>query len=75
MDKQPAVRFVPHLPDLIEPQEYEQDGTAPGERLVRVRIRVTEDGVTILADAQAPLEVEALLARLGVREIEQMLCG
>jgi len=69
------VRFVPHLPDLMETEEYEEDSPAPGERLVKVRIRVTEAGVTILTDTQHPLDVEALLVRLGVREIEQMLCG
>ncbi len=71
----PTIRFVPHLPDLMEPGEYEEDGRAQGERVVKVQIRVTPEGVTILSDTQHPLELEALLARLGVREIEQMVCG
>lgn len=66
---------MPHLPDLMEPGEYEQDGTAPGERVVKIRICVTAEGVTILADTQHPLELDALLARLGVPDIEQMVCG
>jgi hypothetical protein len=51
------------------------DGTAAGERTIKVRISVTPEGVSILADTQYPVELEALLARLGAREIEQMLCG
>lgn len=75
MTPPPDIRFVPHLPDLLEPDEYAQDDPAPGARLIKVQIRVTAEGVTILSDTQTPLELEALLARLGVREIEQMLCG
>lgn len=71
----PRVRFVPHLPDLMERDDYTGDGRAPGERTVKFRISITPDGVSILADTQYPLELEALLARLGAREIEQMLCG
>jgi len=72
---EPTVRFVAHLPDLMERDDYTNDGQAPGERTVKFRITVTPEGVSIMADSQYPIDLEALLARLGVREIEQMLCG
>jgi hypothetical protein len=72
---EPGIRFVPHLPDLMEREDYTNDGHAPGERIVKFRINVTAEGVTILSDSQHPLTLEELLAQLGVREIEQMLCG
>jgi hypothetical protein len=75
MADQPTIRFVPHLPDLMERDDYTQDGNTPGERTVKVRISVTPEGVSILADTQYPVELEDLLARLGAREIELMLCG
>jgi hypothetical protein len=73
--QKPRITFVPHLPDLMQREDYAQDGQASGERTVKFRISITPDGVAILADTQYPLELEALLARLGAREIEQMLCG
>lgn len=75
MTKTPTTRFVPHLPDLMERTDYCQDGQKPGERTVKFRISITPAGVSILADTQYPLELEELLARLGAKEIEQMLCG
>lgn len=65
--------FVPHLPDLIQPEEYAGD---PAGRRVRLRIRVTADGqVEVLGDAMRPLPLEELLASLDPAVIEQMLCG
>jgi hypothetical protein len=64
--------FVPHLPDLIHPADYATD---PGGGEVRLRLRVTADGVEVLGDAMRPGELEALLAALGPDAIEQMLCG
>jgi FtsH ternary system-associated peptide len=64
--------FVPELPDLITPDEYDAH---PDGRLVRLQIVVTEDGVQILGDAFRPAAVEALLAALGDGPIEEMLCG
>lgn len=72
---EPKVRFVPHLPDLMERDDYAGDSAAEGERTVKFRITVTAAGVAILADSQHPLTLDQLLARLGTREIEQMLCG
>lgn len=64
--------FVRHLPDLIHPSDYASD---PEGREVRLRVRVTADGVEVLGDAMRPGELEALLEALGPDAIEQMLCG
>ena len=69
------IRFVPHLPDLMDRDDYMNDGHVPGERIVKFRISVSAEGVTILSDSQYPITLEELLAQLGAREIEQMLCG
>lgn len=66
------VEFVPHLPDLITPEEYSGH---PKGRLVRLQISVTDQGIQILADGFRPAAVEELLAALGVGPVEQMLCG
>jgi hypothetical protein len=65
-------RFVEHLPDLISPEEYAGD---PGGRRVRVRIRVTAEGVEVLGDAVRPEALERLLDGVDPAAIEQMLCG
>ena len=64
--------FVASLPDLIQPEQYALD---PGGRQVRVRIRVTADGIELLGDAMRPAALERLLEELGAAVIEQMLCG
>jgi hypothetical protein len=68
----PAFRFVPHLPDLIQPEDYAGD---PDGRRVRFQIRATADGVEVLGDAMRPEGLEKLLAALTPEVIEQMLCG
>ncbi len=68
----PQHRFVPHLPDLIAPEEYEAD---PSGRRVRLRVRVTADGIEVLGDAVRPDELERILLSLDPAELEQMLCG
>lgn len=69
---EPNRRFVEHLDDLIQPEEYADH---PEGRLVRLRISVTADGVRVLGDAFRPEVLEQLLAALGPETIEQMLCG
>jgi hypothetical protein len=64
--------FVPELPDLIEPSEYTDH---PDGDLIRLRIRVTPDGVEVLGDALRPASLEKMLAALGGGLVEQMLCG
>jgi FtsH ternary system-associated peptide len=65
-------RFVEHLPDLITPDEY---GGDPAGRRVRVRIRITAEGVEVIGDAVRPDELERLLGALDPAVLEQMLCG
>ncbi len=65
-------RFVDKLPDLIEPEEYA--GDAAGRR-VRLRLRVTAEGLEIAGDAVRPEELDRLLEGLDPQIIEQMLCG
>jgi hypothetical protein len=67
-----AFRFVPDLPDLITPDEYDAH---PDGRLVRLEISVTEDGVRILGDAFRPSVLEEMFTALGMGPIEEMLCG
>ncbi|MFI5893098.1 radical SAM-modified peptide, FtsH ternary system-associated [Actinoplanes sp. NPDC051513] len=64
--------FVQDLPDLIDAKEYSDH---PEGRLVRLRITVDENGVSVLADAFRPLEVERLMDELGGGPVQQMLCG
>jgi hypothetical protein len=68
----PRFQFVPHLPDLISPEDYASD---PDGTRVRLRIRATPDGLEILGDAQRVKTLEDLLEALGPAVIEQMLCG
>ncbi|ACY12829.1 radical SAM-modified peptide, FtsH ternary system-associated [Haliangium ochraceum] len=65
-------RYVDHLPDLIEPEEYAAD---PEGRRVKLRLKVTERGVEILGDAVRPEELERILLALDPDILEQMLCG
>jgi hypothetical protein len=64
--------FVPHLPDLIHAEDYPSD---PEGRRIRVRLRVTAEGIEILGDAMRPELLEKLLESLEPERIEQMLCG
>lgn len=64
--------FVESLPDLIEPNEYADD---PNGRRIKLRIRVTENGIEVLGDAVRPKELEELLLALDPATLEQMLCG
>jgi hypothetical protein len=65
-------RMVEHIPDLIQPEEYEEH---PEGRLVRISISVDGGGVQVLGDAFRPEVLERLLETLGPDAIEQMLCG
>ncbi|MBG0562566.1 radical SAM-modified peptide, FtsH ternary system-associated [Actinoplanes aureus] len=68
----PDREFVQDLPDLIDAGEYPDH---PEGRLVRLRITVDENGVSVLADGFRPLEVERLMEQLGGGPVQQMLCG
>ena len=65
-------RFVAQLPDLLNPEDYESD---PAGRRVRLRLRVTPQGLEIIGDAVRAAEIEALLQQLEPAEIERPLCG
>ena len=69
---EPSRRYVEHLEDLIQPEEYAEH---PEGRLVRLRISVSPEGVRIDGDAFRPEMLEKLLAALGPETIGQMLCG
>lgn len=69
---QPEYRMVEHIPDLIQPEEYDDN---PEGRLVRIRISTDGDGVQVIGDAFRPELLEGLLEALGPDAIEQMLCG
>jgi len=64
--------FVEDLPDLITPEEYADD---PAGRRVKLRIRITADGIEVVGDAASPKELEELLLALDPAVLEQMLCG
>jgi hypothetical protein len=67
-----ATRFVPHLPDLITEQDYQD---APQTKRIRLRISLTGDGVEVLGDTMHAPVLEKLLREMGAREIEKMPCG
>jgi hypothetical protein len=66
------VRFVGHIPDLMTWDDYDE---AHEKRVVRFQLRVTDEGLEIIGDSPYPHLLEALLAQMGVQEIEMMLCG
>lgn len=65
-------RFVAQIPDLIHPEDYPSD---PLGSRIRLRIRVSAEGVEILGDAMCPALLEELLEALEPEVIEAMLCG
>jgi len=64
-------KIVARLADLMTPADY-RDETA---KKIRLRIRLTPDGVEILGDAMYVAELEALLDTLNATEMERTLCG
>ena len=64
--------FVPELPDLIAPEDYDSD---PRGRRLRLRISHSAQGIEVLGDAVRAEDLERLLLDLGPDAIEQMLCG
>ncbi len=65
-------KFVSHLPDLIHPEEYSED---PKGSRIRIRIKMTGDGIEVMGDAVKPDELDKLLKELGAKTIEKVLCG
>ncbi len=60
------------MPDRLNADDHEGD---PVGRRVRVRLRVTPQGLEIIGDAVRAAEIEALLQQLEPAMIERMLCG
>jgi hypothetical protein len=71
MPKPVSLRYVPHLPDLVPPEQYPD----VDRKKVHVRIEMTDEGLEILADSMFPHLLESLLERLDPEEIEAVLCG
>lgn len=67
-----SVRYVSHIPDLMTWEDYE---AAHEKKVVRFQLRVTDEGLEIIGDSPYPQALEALLAAMGVKEMEMMLCG
>ena len=72
MSEKPTIQHATDIPDLMNWDDYEG---VELKKHVRVRIRVTEEGIEIIADSPYPQLVEELLARLDPKVIEKMLCG
>lgn len=68
----PAVTYVNHLPDLMTWKDYE---AAHQQKVVRLCLKVTDEGLEIIGDSPYPCLLEELLEALGPRAIEMMLCG
>ncbi len=70
-DDVPRIQYVSHLPDLIRPEEYADSN----KKRVRIRIRVTREGLEILGDSMYPQQLEKLLKKAGAKKLEGVLCG
>ena len=72
---QRPLELVAELPDLMRPEDY----LATGEKKLRLRISLNENGVEILGDALHVTELEKLLARATdadePRPQARTLCG
>ena len=72
MQPRPQVKFVAEIPDLIHPEEY----AALGDRkVVRMRIEVGPEGLTVIADSRHAALLDELLPKLTQGEVEERLCG
>jgi len=72
MADKPTIQLVNDIPDLITWDDYEE---VEAKKLVRVQLRVTENGVELIADSPYPKLLEELLEKLGPEVIETLICG
>jgi hypothetical protein len=72
MSEKPTMTYVNHVPDLMTWDDYE---VAHRRKLVRFRLRVTDEGLEIIGDSSYPHLLEELLEVLSPEAIEMMLCG
>jgi hypothetical protein len=68
----PNIRYVPFLPDLINPMD---DLPLSGKKTIRFCIQTTDNGIEILGDSHDDTILDQLFTQAGVKEIERMLCG
>lgn len=72
MPTPPQTTYVDHLPDLMTWDDY---AVTHERKLVRIQLKVTDQGLEILGDSPYPHMLEALLAELDPETIQMMLCG
>ena len=66
------IKIVANLPDLIQPEDYQN---CTREKKIRLRISINENGVEILGDSLYVEPLEKLLAASGATLLERSLCG
>ncbi len=66
------IKYVEHIPDLMDWDDYE---VADKKKVVRVQLRVTDEGLEIIGDSPYPHLLEDLLAGIDPKVLEMMLCG
>ncbi|KPA18890.1 hypothetical protein MHK_000896 [Candidatus Magnetomorum sp. HK-1] len=67
-----TIKYVSHLPDLIT---YEDIVKENGQKRIKIRIELTENGVEILGDSPFDQSLDDLLIQSGAKEIQKTLCG
>jgi hypothetical protein len=72
MSEKIELTFVNELPDLMTWEDYE---SADHRKIVRFRLKVTDQGLEIIGDSAYAHVLEKLLAELKPEKIEAMLCG
>ncbi len=72
MSDAPVKKYVTQLPDLITRDDYKE---ADQRKLVRLQLRMTDQGLEIIGDSQHPHLLDELLESLDPEAIEAMLCG
>ena len=72
LKKNPDVRIVKELPDLMLPEDY---GEGLERKRIRIRLSLKDSGVEILGDSLYVEKLENLLALLEPSYVERTLCG
>ncbi len=72
MPDAPTKKYVTHLPDLITRDDYKE---ADEKKMVRLQLRMTDQGLEIIGDSPHPHLLDKLLKSLDPGVIEEMLCG
>jgi hypothetical protein len=72
VSREAKTAYVPYLPDLMTWEDYARSHC---QKTIRIRLRVTDQGLEVLGDSPYPQDLEKILAALEPQVIEQMLCG